>query len=126
MKSNVSFFEAYAKANYNITDAFVVGVGFNYSPSVLNSGAKGYYVTTPTPSTRSPRCRTACTPYVSGEVGYWSLGTTDAFYGCNIAAGARPTTSAGIPYKSYTHLECRLRLDVQGVHGRSALQPTPT
>ena len=38
--------------------------------------------------------------YVSGEVGYWDLGTSDSFYGC-----ATPSCAAnnpnGIPYDSY-------------------------
>jgi len=97
MKGDVSFFEAYAKANYNITDAFVVGVGFNYSPSVLNSGAKGYYYNANAKYTFAAMSN-GVTPYVSGQVGYWSLGTTDVFY-------AVPAFPAGIQYKSYTHYD---------------------
>jgi len=33
MKADVSFFEAYAKATYNVTDNFALGFGFNYSRS---------------------------------------------------------------------------------------------
>jgi hypothetical protein len=36
-------------------------------------------------------------PYISGEVGHWSLGTSDPFYGI---AGTR--FASGIPYKDYT------------------------
>ena len=36
--------------------------------------------------------------YVSGEVGYWDLGTSDAFYGCTTSDVFRPAS----PYASYT------------------------
>jgi hypothetical protein len=41
-------------------------------------------------------------PYISGEVGHWDLGTTDAFYGCTIAGGCLANNPNGIPLPSYT------------------------
>jgi len=103
MKADVSFFEAYAKATYNVTDNFALGFGFNYSPSVLNSGAKGYYYNGNAKYTFNALSN-GVTPYISGQVGYWDLGTTDSFY-CTSAnnttcGGAFP---GGINLKNYTH-----------------------
>jgi uncharacterized protein (TIGR02001 family) len=95
VKGDVSFLEVYAKATYNLTDAFSFGGSFYYSPSVLNSGADGEYIagfakyvfpTVPLPA--------GWGAYVSADVGYWNLGTSDAFY-------AVPAFPNGIPYKSY-------------------------
>jgi uncharacterized protein (TIGR02001 family) len=95
IKADVNFWEVYAKATYNITDAFAIGFAFNYSPSVLNSGARGYYYNGNAKYT-FPAFSNGVTPYISGQVGYWDLGTSDAFY-------AIPAFPAGIPYKKYTH-----------------------
>ena len=75
-------------------------VGFSgsvsYSPSVLNSGAKGTYVTGgakfSAPSAAMPE---GWGLYLSGEAGHWFLGTSDTFY-------AVPAFPNGISYKSYT------------------------
>jgi uncharacterized protein (TIGR02001 family) len=100
MKSDASFWEVYAKATYNFTDNFAAGFGFNYSPSVLNTGAKGYYYNGNAKYTFNAFAN-GVTPYISGQVGYWDLGTTDAFYGCT--AGCLVIAPAGIKLKSYTH-----------------------
>jgi len=95
VKGDVSFLEVYAKATYNLTDQFSFGGSFYYSPSVLNSGADGEYIAgfakyvfanLPFPKDWGA--------YVSADVGYWNLGTSDAFYG----VVGFPN---GIPYKSY-------------------------
>jgi len=93
IKADLSFWEVYAKATYNVTDSFAVGATFNYSPSVLNSGADGAYYAVNAKYT-GPAFSNGAKPYISGEVGYWSLGTSDAFY----AVAGFPN---GIPYKSY-------------------------
>ena len=93
IKANLSFIEFYAKATYNFTDTFAVGAAVFYSPSVLNSGANGTYVEGNAKYT-GPAIGGGITPYVSGAVGYWNLGTSDAFY----AVAGFP---GGIPYKSY-------------------------
>ncbi len=95
IKQNLSFAEFYAKVTYNVTDAFALGFAFNYSPSVLNSGAPGYYYNGNAKYTFAALSN-GITPYVSGQVGYWSLGTSDAFYGT-------ATFPNGIKYVSYTH-----------------------
>ncbi len=91
IKGNLSFTEFYGKFTYTVNDNFNFGgsiwgapdLGVNGAGAgVLNSGAPGIYytgnVTLTAPSTLFPNGIGA---YVSGDVGYWELGTTDAFYG---------------------------------------------
>lgn len=96
IKADVSFWEVYAKASYNVTDALAVGFAYYYSPSVLNSGAPGHYVGGNAKYTFGAFAN-GITPYVSGDVGYWSLGTTDAFYGIPVGM------PSGAPYADYAH-----------------------
>jgi uncharacterized protein (TIGR02001 family) len=95
VKQNVSFYEVYGKATYTVNDNFNFGGSVWYSPSVLNTGARGIYyagnVTLTAPSTWLP---SGLGMYVSGDLGYWSLGTSDLFY-------AVPAFPAGVPYTSY-------------------------
>ncbi len=95
IKQNLSFIEGYAKATYTINDNWAVGIQEWYSPSVENSGADGWYtvgnVTFTAPSSWLP---SGVGGYISGDLGYWALGTTDAFY----AIAGFPS---GIPYTSY-------------------------
>ena len=96
MKADVSFWEVYGKATYNLTDAFSFGGSIYYSPSVLNSGADGEFLAGFAkyvfPSVPFPSGWGA---YVSADVGHWFLGTSDNFY-------AVPAFPNGISYKSYT------------------------
>jgi uncharacterized protein (TIGR02001 family) len=96
VKGDLSFVELYAKATYNLTDAFSFGGSFYWSPSVLNSGADGEYIAGFVkyvfPNLPLPKDWGA---YVSADVGHWFLGTSDSFY----AVAGFPN---GIPYKSYT------------------------
>ena len=108
VKGNLSFVEIYGKATYTINDQWAVGIQEWYSPSVLNSGADGWFttgnLTFTTPSSWLP---SGIGMLISGDVGYWALGTTDNFYctvttvngaGQPICSGAFPN---GVPYKSY-------------------------
>ena len=99
-KADASFFEIYAHASYAVTDAFTLSAHVFYSPNVLNTGARGVYVAG-TAKYTFPAFANNLQPYVSGEVGYWDLGTSDAFYGCTIALGCLANNPAGIPYASY-------------------------
>jgi hypothetical protein len=107
VKANVSFIEGYAKATYTFSDQWAAGIQEWYSPSVLNSGAPGWYtvgnITFTTPSGWLP---SGVGMLISGDVGYWALGTSDNFYctathpvGAFFACGA-PFPN-GIPYTSY-------------------------
>jgi hypothetical protein len=100
MKSNVSFFEAYGKANYTVNDNWQFGINEFYTPNFLNSGAWGDYASITgkftAPSTTFGKSGVGM--YVSGEFGRQWLGTTGAFYGVVSALG---NFAAGIPYASY-------------------------
>ena len=108
VKGNLSFVEIYGKATYTINDQWAVGIQEWYSPSVLNSGADGWFttgnITYTVPTTMLP---SGIGMLISGDAGYWALGTSDNFYctrfpGCRVripaCAGAYP---GGVPYKSY-------------------------
>lgn len=82
VKQDLSFYEGFGKATYTINDNIEFGESIWGSPSVLNSGVYGVYyagsVILTAPNTWLPHDIGA---YVSGDVGWWQLGTTDAFYG---------------------------------------------
>ncbi len=96
IKRDLSFWEAYAKGLYTVNDQVGFSGAVYYSPSVLNSGAKGTYLVGgakfTAPSAAMPE---GWGLYLSGEAGHWFLGTSDNFY----AVTGFPN---GIPYKSYT------------------------
>jgi Bacterial protein of unknown function (Gcw_chp) len=109
VKSNESFYEFYAKATYTINDQWATGIQEWYSPSVSNTGADGWYtvgnLTFTAPSSWFP-ANSGIGGYISADLGYWALGTSDSFYG--IALGATnalgaPTPGApnGVKYQSY-------------------------
>jgi len=95
VKQDLSFLEGYGKFTYTVNDQFSFGGAVYYSPSVLNSGADGWYVTG-----NAKYVLPSALPYnigwfISGDIGNWFLGTTDSFY-------AVPAYPLGIPYQSYT------------------------
>ena len=59
---------------------FVLGAFVYYSPNVLNTGADGLFFGGNAKYT-FPAISNGMQWYVSGEAGYWDLGTSDAFYG---------------------------------------------
>jgi hypothetical protein len=109
VKGNLSFVEIYGKATYTINDQWAVGIQEWYSPSVLNSGADGWFttgnITFTVPSSYLP---SGIGMTISGDGGYWALGTSDNFYCTNVplltgtgqpfCQGAFPN---GVPYQSY-------------------------
>jgi uncharacterized protein (TIGR02001 family) len=105
-KSNASFYEVYGKATYTFSDQWAAGIQEWYSPSVANTGSVGWYtvgnVTYTAPSTMFA---SGWGGYISGDLGYWSLGKSDAFYGEGSLLGApgvsQAMADAGDPYKSY-------------------------
>jgi hypothetical protein len=96
IKKDLTFWEAYAKGTYTVNDQVGLAGAVYYSPSVLNSGAPGTYLSGgakfTAPSAAMPE---GWGLYLSGEAGHWFLGTSEAFYG---VVGF----PLGIPYKSYT------------------------
>lgn len=104
MKKNVSFFEVYGKVNYTINDNWQFGLNEYYSPNFLNSGAWGNY-TSITGKYTAPSTifgATGVGMYVSGEFGRQWLGTSDSFYGTNVASplGGGPFPN-GVKYADY-------------------------
>jgi opacity protein-like surface antigen len=104
IKKDLTFWEVYAKGTYTVNDQISFGGTAYYSPSVLNSGAKGTYVTGgakfAAPSAAMPE---GWGLYLSGEAGKWFLGTSDAFYCTQVGVpGCTAPFPNGIPYKSYT------------------------
>ena len=106
VKSNESFYEWYAKATYTINDQWSVEGQYYYSPSVSNTGAPGNYITgnvTYTEPASWYPANSGLGGYISGDIGYWDLGTSDVFYGTGITAvGAiGHVNEFGTPYTSY-------------------------
>jgi uncharacterized protein (TIGR02001 family) len=80
IKGNLSFWEVYGKAAWTVTDPFVLGANVYYTPSFLNSGANGTYLSG-TAKYTFPALASGVGFYASGEFGRQWLGTSDAFYG---------------------------------------------
>lgn len=101
VKSNESFYEWYAKATYTINDQWSVEGQEYYSPSVANTGAWGWYstgnVTYTAPSSWFP-ANSGLGGYISGDLGYWALGTSSVFYGTGVAGSP---DEFGTKYTSY-------------------------
>ena len=100
-KANASFYEWYAKATYTINDQWAAGLQEWYSPSVSNTGASGWYtvgnVTYTAPATWFP-ANSGIGGYISADLGYWALGTSDTFYGTGIPGSSQ---EFGVNYTSY-------------------------
>jgi len=108
VKSNESFTEVYAKATYTFSDQWAAGVQYWYSPSVANTGATGNYVTGnitfTAPSSWFP-ANSGVGGYISGDLGYWGLGTSDRFYATGIAGSP---DEFGVKYTSYWNWDAGL------------------
>jgi len=102
---DVSFWEVYGKATYTFNDQWAAGIQEWYSPSVLNSGARGWYTTgNVTFTAPSAWFSNGLGMYVSGDVGYWSLGTSNIFYGVgspDVQGNLLNPNAFGVKYTSY-------------------------
>ena len=100
-KANASFYEWYAKATYTINDQWAAGLQEWYSPSVSNTGASGWYtvgnLTYTAPSSWFP-ANSGIGGYISADLGYWALGTSDIFYGTGVPGSPQ---EFGVNYTSY-------------------------
>lgn len=108
-KANASFTEIYGKATYTFNDQWAAGLQEWYSPSVSNTGADGWYtvgnLTFTAPSSWFP-ANSGIGGYISADLGYWALGTSDSFYGIpvgtvNALGAATPAFPGGVKYTSY-------------------------
>ena len=70
--TNPTFYEGYAKFGYNVTETVSVGVNAFYSPSFLDTGAKGTYIS------GTAKWTLPMDFALSGEFGRQYLGTTDS------------------------------------------------
>jgi hypothetical protein len=105
-KKDASFYEWYAKATYTVNDNLALGIQEWYSPSVVNTGADGWYtVGNLTLTAPTSWFTNGLGMYVSGDLGYWALGTSDSFYGVVSPLG---NYAAGVPYKSYWNWDAGL------------------
>nr|WP_246164389.1 TorF family putative porin [Blastochloris sulfoviridis] len=101
-KEDASFFEVYGKASLALTDAFSIGGNIYYTDSYVNTGAEGIYYSGVAKYV-FPTFANGVGVYVSGEVGYQDLGTTDDFYGY-VSLPSYTTWNAGLgfTYKVFT------------------------
>ena len=105
VKNNISWWEVYGKETWTVTDQFSLGGSVYYSPSVANSGAWGTFASGTAKYTfpSSVPLPWGLGGFISGDFGYWWLGTTDAFYGI-------ATLPAGITYKSFASWDVGIAL----------------
>ncbi|HXF89781.1 MAG TPA: TorF family putative porin [Xanthobacteraceae bacterium] len=102
IKADVSFWEVYFKPSYAFSDAFAIGGNLAYSPDFLNTGANGTFASV-TAKYTFPAWPNGIAMYVSGELGYQWLGTSDAFYGnINYADYATWNVGVGFTWKVVT------------------------
>jgi uncharacterized protein (TIGR02001 family) len=97
IKRDLSFWEVYFKPTWNVNDQWAIGANVYYTPSFLNSGAPGTYVSGTVKFTAPSTW--AWGPlgwYVSGEFGRQYLGTSDSFYSLT-----NSLTGPGINYADY-------------------------
>jgi len=81
---NPTFFEIYFKPTYAVNDALTVGLNFFYTPSYLNTGADGEYLSGTVKYTLPGQFSAFA---VSGEFGHQWLGKLDSVYTGNNSAG---------------------------------------
>ena len=94
---NESFYEVYAKATYTVNDNLSLAGQFYYSPNVVGTGAPGeYYTGNITLTAPTTWFTNGLGAYASGDIGWWQLGTSNAFY-------AVPAFPKGVPYTSYAN-----------------------
>jgi len=95
---NESFWEVYGKATYTFNDQWAAGIQEWYSPSVVNTGAWGFFTTGNVTFTAPTTWFTnGLGMYASADLGYWDLGTSNVFYATGVAPFAN-----GVKYTSYT------------------------
>jgi len=88
--ANTDYYEVYGKVTWDaIKDKLALGANFYYSPDWLGTGAYGFYasgtakVTMPSFTLATIMGRKEIGWSISGEVGHYSLGTTDTLLGIN-------------------------------------------
>jgi uncharacterized protein (TIGR02001 family) len=102
---DTDFWEVYAKAGYTFNDYVSIGGNFYYSPSWLNTGASGTFASA-TLKLTAPEGSFGLADvgaYLSGEIGYYWLGTSDAILGStDYPDYATWNVGVGFTYKAIT------------------------
>lgn len=97
-EADLSFWEAFAKATYALTDSASVGANVFYTPSWINEGAEGTYGSlTAKASLPADLLPKDIGLSISGEFGHYWFGTTKAFYG----TGPGTRYANGVPLPEY-------------------------
>ncbi len=101
-EDDLSFWEVYGKGTYAATDALALGANVFFSPSWLNEGADGTYVSGTVKYTVPSDFMARVFPkdigaFVSGEFGHYFFGKTSPFYGNTVFPGQ----STGIELPDY-------------------------
>jgi hypothetical protein len=98
--SNTDFWEVYGKVLWTVNPVVTLGANLYYSPSWLNTGASGTYASGTakftTPENMLPHGLIA---YLSGEAGYYWLGTTNLLPG--VYTNVAGTAGANFPDYAY-------------------------
>ena len=87
--TNPSWYEGYAKLSYNVTEAFSLGANAFYTPSFIDTGANGTYLSATAKYTIGDFA-------LSGEFGRQWLGTTDVAH-----APTFPVAGRNLPDYNY-------------------------
>jgi hypothetical protein len=94
-----SFYEWYAKGTYTLSDQWSAAAQIWYSPNVLDTGAWGvYYTGNLTFTAPGTWFQDGLGMYASADIGYWDLGTSNAFYGTGVPGSP---FQFGVKYTSY-------------------------
>ena len=116
--ADTDFWEVYAKVLWTVNPMIALGANVYYSPSWLNTGASGTYASGTAKFTAPENfLPNGITMYVSGEAGYYWLGTTDflpGVYTDNARHGRRGSSRLRL-------LERRYRVQLEGLYSRLAL-----
>jgi hypothetical protein len=105
--ANTDFWEVYGKVLWTVNPIVTLGANLYYSPSWLNTGASGTYASgTAKFTTPEGMLPNGIIAYLSGEAGYYWLGTTNFLPGVYTSfpagpAGAPGTTGANLPDYAY-------------------------
>ncbi len=79
--SDTDYWEVYGKATYAVTDKFSVGSAVWYTPDLLNTGANATYANLTAKYVLPDLNPRGLGWFVSGELGHWWVGTTNATNG---------------------------------------------